>query len=134
MVQSVIAVIPLIIQYKNVCSNCNAAFYRVMNLKRVRFFGERNFLDKIILETSPYFIIIVALISLYPYTGLDRIVYLPMVFLINTIIITMSLVLQLILKTKLQLYIRGIVIILFTIIIAIFFYPQDSGKRIWELF
>lgn len=133
MVLSVVAIIPLIIPFKNDCSNCNATFYRVMNVKRVRDYRKNNIIDKFILETFPYFFVIVILIGLYPYTGLARIIYLPFVCLINTVIITMSLGLQYTLKSKLRFYIREIVTILLTIICAIYFYPQDSGERIWEL-
>lgn len=132
MIQSVISIVPLIIPYRNTCSNCNAVFYRVMKFKRVKGFSDRNNIDIFILYTFPYFMIIVILIILFPYTGLGRIIYLPMVFLFNSLIIAMSLFLQYALNTELQHKIKNIVIF-FTSLVALVFYPQDSREWIWEL-
>lgn len=133
MVLSIIAILPLIVPFKHVCSNCNAVFYKGVTSNKTIVLGERSIIDRVILETFPYFMVIALLISLYPNTGLGRIIYLPMVFLINTIILIFSLALQYKVKTTLQLYIREIVIILFTIVIAVWLYPQDSGESIWKL-
>jgi len=132
MVQSALSVIPLIIRYKNVCYNCNNTFYRFINIKKIKIFGERHAGDELILITLPYFSIIVTLVMLFPNTGLGRILYLPGIFFINTLLISVFIELKHTKKLKGLRY--GILTTLITIVLALYFYPQDSGERIWELF
>ncbi len=89
---------------------------------------------KVILALLPTLFMFYILIVLFPYTGLGRIVALPIIFILNTIII----ILGIYVKHKYN-HQRNILawstIVLLTIINSVLFYPQESGpsvtKQVW---
>ncbi|WP_424768353.1 hypothetical protein [Paenibacillus sp. sgz302251] len=90
---------------------------------------------KFLVAILPSILIVWLLLELYPYTGLGRIIALPMIFIINTAIILIAMVsMKSIRKNRHP--VIWILIVLLTIIISVGFYPQDGGphviKLIWD--
>ncbi|TCZ79384.1 hypothetical protein E0485_05850 [Paenibacillus albiflavus] len=86
-------------------------------------------LIKYVLSILPTLLMFYILIELFPYTGLGRIVALPMIFVINTVIIACGLAISKKIKKQYRIVIWTGIIIL-TISISILSYPQESGPHI----
>jgi hypothetical protein len=84
---------------------------------------------KFLLAVSPTLITCYLLIKFFPYTGLERIVALPMIFFINIAII----IIGLFITRNLRFVFKNIVwifIILSTVFISIYFYPQEFNPPV----
>lgn len=122
-----IALIPLIIPYINQCLQCNKTFFRLApHWNKASLFEVKNRTTKFLVGFLPSMSVITLLILFFPYTGLGRIVYLPIVYFLNSMMIIIGLVLSRFLNRTASL-ISWTVIILLTLILVIAFYPQDGG-------
>lgn len=131
--QSLLAFVPLIIPYKNICLDCNNIFYR----KKPKFNKDsvvevNTSLDRYLVAMLPSILMILLLIIFFPYTGLSRIIYLPFIFLLNSVIIMKCLILTKSYSgtTYLVTWLR---IIILTIILTIVFYPQEYGPHVIKM-
>lgn len=119
---AVIALAPLIIPYHHVCMDCRADHWGVPEI-RVRNFWPGNFSDRYLLAMAPTILTVAILILSFPYTGLERIVYLPSIYAINSIPILIFLIkskkLSHILNFFLWLLIQAL-----TVLLSILLYPQ----------
>jgi hypothetical protein len=79
----------------------------------------------------PTLILFFILIQLFPYTGLERIVALPLIFCLNATIIFVAITL---LKNSNNLHYKLVlgVIVLLTIIITVALYPQPGGPSVFK--
>jgi len=128
--QSLFALTPFVIPFKNVCLNCNNIFYvRVPKWKKSSVIEINTSLNKWLLAIAPSILVISLLIVFFPYTGLGRIIYLPFIFLLNSAIISISLILARSLKCTIR-PVAWTIIILLTLVLTIVFYPQESGTHV----
>ncbi|OBZ16316.1 hypothetical protein A8L34_26930 [Bacillus sp. FJAT-27264] len=91
-----------------------------------------RFLIQYLLCISPTIIVISLLIHYYPNTGLGRIVALPTIYVMNTSIIVVGMILQKKFKPFFN-FMKWIMLIIITILIALNIYPQESGPPVIEL-
>jgi hypothetical protein len=88
-----------------------------------------NTILKFLLAVSPTLITCYLLIKFFPYTGLGRIIALPMIFSVNILIIIIGLFISRYLKITYK-SIMWILIILLTIFISIYLYPQEFNPPV----
>lgn len=88
-----------------------------------------NTIFKFLLALSPTLLTCFLLMEFFPYTGLGRIIALPMIFFINILIITIGLVFTRYLKFVYK-YILWFLIIPLTIFISIYIYPQEFNPPV----
>lgn len=131
--QAVLAFIPLIIPYKNICYNCNYIFYkRIPKFNMYSEIEHSSIIRKYLVAMAPSILVISLLIMFFPYTGLARIIYIPLIFIINSIVIYISLILTRNLN-NITYYAAWVVIIILTLILTIIFYPQESGIQVIKI-
>jgi hypothetical protein len=86
--ESLLALIPFVIPYKNKCQHCNNTFVKgIPQFSKASVFGENTKLLGFLVGILPSILMITLLITFFPNTGLARIIYLPFIFIINSIII-----------------------------------------------
>lgn len=125
--EALFALIPLVFPYVNICLDCNNTFLRILpKWNQVSVLKVNTSLDKYLLAISPSILIIALLIAYFPYTGLGRIIYLPFIFLLNSTIIVISLIIRSYLKHTAFVFLA----ILLTLIFTIIFYPQESDPHV----
>ncbi|OPH47164.1 hypothetical protein BC351_11705 [Paenibacillus ferrarius] len=82
----------------------------------------------------PSVLVVWLLVEQFPFTGLGRIVALPLIFIVNSIIIIIGINQKIYKQPRYTL--RYVVIVLLTIVVSILFYPQESRphvvKQIWD--
>jgi uncharacterized membrane protein YozB (DUF420 family) len=84
---------------------------------------------KFLLAVSPTLITCYLLIKFFPYTGLGRVIALPMIFSVNILII----IIGLFISRNSKITYKGIMwtlIILLTIFISIYLYPQEFNPPV----
>lgn len=128
---TLIVLTPLLLPYMYICYDCNTSFFGIPKIK-MNCIWVGNDLDKYSLALLPSILIITILIHNFPHTGLGRIVYLPSIFLINSLIIVVYLYLSRKHKGTLNL-ILWMMIILTTVFLSILTYPQDNGQGIFGI-
>ncbi|BBH24415.1 hypothetical protein Back11_57600 [Paenibacillus baekrokdamisoli] len=84
-----------------------------------------------LLAVFPTIIVVHLLINYYPNTGLGRIVAIPIIFIINTLIIVAGIIIQKISRPYLS-TISWLVLIITTIFVAVSIYPQEYGPPVIE--
>lgn len=129
---AIFTLIPLIIPYRYVCTNCKSQFLRLPKVNNINNYGMENNLDKFVIAMLPSMITITFLILKFPNTGLGRIVYLPSIFFVNSMIVFICL-LKIRKLNKILSLSLWVTIIIITIILSILSYPQEYGKGIFEL-
>ena len=77
----------------------------------------------------PSVLLVVLLLNYFPYTGLGRIIALPMIFILNTSLITIGLVFT---RWLSRFFVSGmwLLIIVSTLVITLFMYPQEFSPNI----
>lgn len=128
---ALIVFIPLVIPYMHTCSDCHRSFFRMPGVK-LNSFWVGNHLEKYLLALLPSILTITLLILNFPNTGLGRIVYLPGIFCINSLIIVIYVYQSEQLKKALKLF-WGVMVLISTIVLSILTYPQEYGENVWEL-
>lgn len=123
-----IALIPLFIPYYQICADCKTEIFG-LPIVNIRNFWLGNKLDKFLLAMAPSILTITLLILYFPNTGLGRIVYLPSIYLLNSMMVLLYLY-----KTK---TLRGMknlfswaIIISVSVILSVGSYPQEYGDGI----
>lgn len=129
---ALIALIPLFIPYRFVCSDCKRYYFRMPVFRGSHNLGIRNIQDKLVLAMLPSMLTITLLVYHFPYTGLQRIVYLVGIYFINSMIIFISLYNSRKLNKTLKLLV-WVLTILTTVLFSVLSYPQDSGEEILDL-
>lgn len=84
---------------------------------------------KVIVALLPTLFMFYILIVLFPYTGLGRIVALPNIFILNTIIIILGIYITRKLNHRRNNF-AWIAIVLLTVINTVVFYPQESSPSV----
>ncbi|WP_218780460.1 hypothetical protein [Bacillus sp. EAC] len=79
----------------------------------------------------PSIVTITLLITFFPYTGLGRIIALPIIFFINTVAIFFVISVTRIMKSASKILI-WITILLLTVFISIYFFPQETGQSVFN--
>lgn len=131
--EALTALIPFIVPYFNICSNCNKTFRRLApQWDRSSLFGVKTCTTKFLVGLLPSIAVIALLIIFFPYTGLGRIAYLPSIYLLNGIIIIIGLVLTRNLDRTLSL-VTWVIITLLSLILTVVFYPQEDGPHVIKL-
>ncbi len=87
---------------------------------------------KALVALSPSIILLLILIDQFPYTGLGRIVALPIIILMNLLLIGLGLfvIRRLQLRYKVVLW---VFIIIVTLCVALLMYPQEYGPSVAEV-
>lgn len=133
--EALLALIPLIFPYVNICLNCNQTFIRISPKWYKASILKVNSLDMYLILISPSILVITLLIAFFPNTGLGRIIYLPFIFLLNSTVIVISLIITRNLN-RITYLVSWALIILLTLIFAVIFYPQEYSphviKQIWD--
>jgi hypothetical protein len=126
----VIALIPIAIPYNNKCFNCNHSYWTMIpKWGRTSLLGNNTKIITYLLGILPSMVTITILITFFPYTGLGVIVALPFIYLINTVVIISGIYIT----SKLNLSLKclvWIVLLLLSIFISIYFYPQEDGPSV----
>lgn len=119
---AIIALLPLLIPYHHVCMDCDADFWGAPKI-RIRNFWLENLSEKYLLAMTPSILTMTILILKFPYTGLERIVYLPAIYVINSI----PILIYLLKSSKINgifNFFLGLFIQLVTVVLSILFYPK----------
>lgn len=87
---------------------------------------DMNYIKQLLLAVCLNVIILWGLTTLFPYTGLGRIIAFPLIFVINMIIATMGCIVTRFLNAVHKGLVWAIIVVL-SIIVAIWLFPQDSG-------
>lgn len=125
-----LALIPLVIPYHNKCFNCNRSYFKVVpQWGMTGLIGNKINIIKYLFGILPSILTITLLITFFPYTGLGRIVALPIIVIINTAVIIVGIIITRKLKFALKSLI-WIVLLLFSVYISIYFYPQEDGPSV----
>jgi len=127
-----LALIPIVIPYKNKCFNCNYKYFKkAPQSSKGSLIGDRIILIKYLLGIFPSIVTITILITFFPYTGLGRVVALPIIFFINTVAIIFVISVTRIMKSASKILI-WITTLLLTVFITIYFFPQESGQSVYN--
>ena len=128
---ALIAIIPVFIPYSYKCSNCNKRFFGLPRMNLNNFWvGNNN--DIYLLAMLPSILIITLLILTFPYTGLGRIIYLPIIYFLNSVIVLLYLFLFRKRNGALNLFIR-VSLLIVTVILSVWLYPQEDGVGILKM-
>jgi hypothetical protein len=130
--QAILSFIPIVIPYHNKCLNCNRSYFKfVPQLGMASLFGNNININKYLIGILPSMLTITLLINYYPYTGLGRIIDIPVILTINSMIIIVALLLSRNFKfaTKSLIWIA---LFLLTIFISIFLYSQEDGSSVLQ--
>lgn len=84
---------------------------------------------KLLVALIPSLILIFLLLNFFPNTGLGRIIALPFILVINTVLITIGITFIHRLNQSLIIA-TWILILLFTLVITILIYPQEYGPSV----
>jgi hypothetical protein len=126
----VFSLIPIAIPYKNKCFNCNHSYWTpIPKWGWTSLLGNNTKIITYLLAILPSKVSITLLITYFPYTGLGRIVALPFIYLINTVVIIVGISIT----RHLNLYLKSlvwIVLLLLSIYISIYIYPQEDGPTV----
>lgn len=125
---ALIAIIPVFIPYSYKCSNCNKTFLGLPKFNLNNFWLGNNS-DIYLLAMSPSILIITLLILIFPYTGLARILYLPNIYFLNSVVVLLYLFLFRKRNGALILFIRASLLIV-TVILSVWLYPQEDSVGI----
>lgn len=122
--EALYALILLAFPYVYECNNCNHTFFRILSVwKKTSLLGNKNLFFRYLVAMLPFILTITLLITFFPNTGLGRIVYLPVVFFMNSMVILLCLVLTKGME-RTNYFIAWGVICLLTLLLTIIFYPQ----------
>jgi O-antigen/teichoic acid export membrane protein len=91
--------------------------------------GIFNKILKFLLAFSPTIITNYLLIRFFPYTGLGRIIALPMTFFLNILIIIIGLIISRHLKLTYKI-ILWVLIMLLTVFISVYMFPQEFNPPV----
>jgi hypothetical protein len=128
--QAILAFIPIVIPYNIKCFNCNHSYFKVVPQWGIAsLLGNNINLIKYLFGILPSMFTITLLITFFPYTGLGRIVALPMIFILNSAVIIVGIIITRKLKYALKSLV-WIVLLLFSVYISIYLYPQEDGSSV----
>lgn len=128
--QGILALIPIVIPYNYTCLNCNNTFYKaVPQWSLASIIGDNIKLTGYLVGILPSMIVITLLNTFFPYTGLERIAAIPTIIFLNTMLILIGFTItrKLIFAFKSILWVS---IILLTVFISIFCYPQEFNPPV----
>lgn len=128
--EALFALIPLVIPHFNKCLNCGRTFLRVTpQWNKASLMSADTTSTKYLVGMLPTMTMLTLLIGFFPYTGLGRIVYLPLILLLNSIIVAIGLVLHKYLNGTSK-FVSWFLIILITLLFTILYYPQEGGPHV----
>lgn len=128
--QVLFALIPILIPYINKCYDCNYSYFKVApQWSKASLIGNNIILNEYLFGILPSIVTIKLLITFFPYTGLGRIIALPIIFFINTMVIAVGISITRYLKFASKILV-WIAILLLTVYISIYFYPQEDGPSV----
>ncbi len=128
--QAILAFIPIVIPYNSKCFNCNHSYFKVVPQWSIAsLIGNNSNLNIYLIGFLPSMFTITLLITFFPNTGLGRIAALPIIFIINTALIIVGIMITRKLKYAIKSLI-WIVLLLFTVYISIYLYPQENGSSV----
>lgn len=125
---ALIALIPFIIPYSHKCSDCNKTFFGLPRINLNNFWVGNN-PDIYLLAMSPSILVITLLILNFPNTGLGRIVYLPNIYFLNSVVVLLYL-LKFRKRNGASNFITWVLLLSVTVILSVWFYPQEYGVGI----
>ena len=125
---ALIALIPFSIPYSQKCSDCNTTFFGFPRINLNNFWVGNN-LDIYLLTMSPSILIITLLILSFPNTGLGRILYLPNIYFLNSVVVLLYLF-KFRKRTKTSNFITWVLLLIVTVILSVWLYPQENGVGI----
>jgi hypothetical protein len=125
---ALITLIPFIIPYSHKCSDCNTTFLGLPRIK-LNNFWVGNKPDIYLLAMSPSILIITLLILNFPNTGLGRIVYLPNIYFLNSVVVLLYLF-KFRKRNGTSKFITWVLLLIVTVILSVCFYPQEYGVGI----
>ncbi len=128
---ALIALIPLFIPYYQKCIDCKSEF---LGLPKIKFknYWLGSISDKFLLAMIPSILTITLLILNFPNTGLGRIIYLPMIYFINSLIILINLNTFRNRNGAMNI-VSWTIIISVTVILSVWSYPQEYGDGIIKM-
>ncbi|AIQ54423.1 hypothetical protein [Paenibacillus sp. FSL R7-0331] len=88
---------------------------------------------KTVASMSPSAILLMVLIHYFPYTGLARIITVPTTLVINVLFIAIGHPLSLRLKRLHYKVLLWLLIIIITVAVTLFMYPQESGPAVVDI-
>jgi hypothetical protein len=128
--QAILACIPIVIPYHNKCFNCNRSYFKLVpQWDMASLIGNRINIIKYLFGILPSMVTITLLINFFPYTGLGRIIDIPIILIINStvIIVAISLTRNLKFATKSLVWMA---LFLLTVFISIYLYSQEDGSSV----
>lgn len=130
LLQAILAFIPIVIPYNNKCFNCNHSYFKLVPQWGIAsLFGKNINIIKYLSGILPSMVTITLLITFFPYTGLGRIVALPIIFFINSVVIIVGIIISRKLKYALKSLV-WVLLLLFSVYISIYLYPQEDGSSV----
>lgn len=125
---ALISLIPFLIPYLYKCTDCKTTFFGMPRVNLKNFWVGNN-PDKYLLAMLPTILAITLLILNFPNTGLERIVYLPTTYLLNSVIILLFLY-KFSKYIGTMKFISWVLLIVVTVIVSVVTYPQEYGDGI----
>jgi hypothetical protein len=130
--QAILAFIPIVIPYHNKCFNCNHSYFKLVPQWGVTsLIGSNINTIKYLFGILPSMLTITLLINFFPYTGLGRIIDIPIILIINSTVIIVAITLTRNLKfaTKTLVWMA---LFLLTVYISIYLYSQEDGSSVLQ--
>ncbi|ULO04949.1 hypothetical protein H1230_17615 [Paenibacillus sp. 19GGS1-52] len=84
---------------------------------------------KVLVLLLPSMIVVLILINQFPYTGLGRILSLPLIFFLNITLISLGLIVAHQLRHRYSIFL-WVLIILLTLLLTLLLYPQEHGPSV----
>jgi hypothetical protein len=128
--QAILAFIPIVIPYHNKCFNCNHSYFKLVpQWGMTSLIGSNTNQVKYLLGILPSMLTITLLINFFPYTGLGRIIDIPIILIINSTLIigAISLTRNLKFATKSLVWMA---LFLLTVFTSIYLYSQEDGSSV----
>lgn len=122
---SLLAWVPLFLPYARRCADCNLKRYELPE------FSERNFwvghhADTYLLAIAPVILVITFLINNFPHTGLERIAYLPSIYVLSGLLI-IGYILGFPHHRGEKRALIWTIITVINVVLAVWMYPQEHG-------
>jgi hypothetical protein len=130
--QAILAFIPIVIPYHNKCFNCNHSYFKLVpQWGMTSLIGSNTKQIKYLFGILPSMLTITLLINFFPYTGLGRIIDIPVILIINSTLIigAISLTRNLKFATKSLVWMA---LFLLTVFISIYLYSQEDGSSVLQ--
>lgn len=132
LISVILAFLPIVIPYHNKCVHCNHSYFTLLpQWGMTSLIGNNINLIKYLFGILPSMLTITILIYLLPFTGLGRIISIPLILIINSTVIFVGIRRS----RNLKFVTRSLVwmlVFLLTVFVSICLFPQEDGSSVLQ--